>query len=230
MVEIARVAATPDVKLIILDEPTSSLGPERSQQLRAYVHAQAAKGVSFIFISHKLFEIVDVAMRVAVLRNGRLVWHGDSKNVGVPDLVRDDGRRSRGDCRAPRARRRIFATAAVRVRIAGDVVATLGRDMELREGEVVGLAGLEGSGQKELLHRIFSPSRGKQSTIARNGEASFVSGDRLREGVFPLWSVLANIGLGQIAGLPMFRLLSRRRANDGSCRRRPSACGWMSID
>jgi len=88
MVEIARAAATPNVKLIILDEPTSSLGAERSQQLRAYVHVQAAKGVSFIFISHKLFEIIDVAMRVAVLRNGRLVWHGDSKDVGVPDLVR----------------------------------------------------------------------------------------------------------------------------------------------
>ena len=88
MVEIARAAATPNVRLIVLDEPTSSLGPERSQQLRAYVHAQAAKGLSFIFISHKLFEIVDVATRVAVLRNGRLVWIGDTKEIGVPDLVR----------------------------------------------------------------------------------------------------------------------------------------------
>jgi ribose transport system ATP-binding protein len=208
MVEIARAAATPNVKLIILDEPTSSLGPERSQQLRAYVHAQAAEGVSFIFISHKLFEIIDVAMRVAVLRNGRLVWHGDAKDVGVPDLVRLMG----GDAAAlPESLRakRGFATAAIRVSIAGDVVAALGRDVELREGEVVGLAGLEGSGQKELLHRIFSPGRGKQSSVERNGNASFVSGDRLREGVFPLWSVLANISLGQIANLPMFRLLSR---------------------
>jgi ribose transport system ATP-binding protein len=207
MVEIARAAATPNVKLIILDEPTSSLGPERSQQLRAYVHAQAAKGTSFIFISHKLFEIIDVAMRVAVLRNGRLVWHGDATDVGVPDLVKLMGGEAAALPESLRAKAD-FATAAIRVRIAGDVVATLGHDVELREGEVVGLAGLEGSGQKELLHRIFSASRGKQSNIDRNGEASFVSGDRLREGVFPLWSVLANIGLGQIAGLPMFRLLS----------------------
>ena len=49
-----------------------------------------------------------------------------------------------------------------------------------------------------------------------------MSGDRLREGVFPLWSVLANIGLGQIAGLPMFRLLSRRRRTTRSYRRRPT--------
>jgi ribose transport system ATP-binding protein len=207
MVEIARAATTPNVKLIILDEPTSSLGLERSQQLRAYVHAEAAKGVSFIFISHKLFEIIEVAMRIAVLRNGRLVWHGDATDVGVPDLVRLMG----GEAAALSESLRVktdFATAPTRVRIAGDIVAGLGRDLELREGEIVGLAGLEGSGQKELLHRIFSPGRSKQSSIDKNGAASFVSGDRLREGVFPLWSVLANIGLGQIAGLPMFRMLS----------------------
>ena len=88
MVEIARAAATPGVKLIILDEPTSSLGPQRSQQLRSYIHARAAKGVAFIFISHKLFEIVDVANRIAVLRNGKLVWRGATDEVRVPDLVR----------------------------------------------------------------------------------------------------------------------------------------------
>jgi ribose transport system ATP-binding protein len=207
MVEIARAAATPNVRLIILDEPTSSLGPERSQQLRAYVHGQAAKGLSFIFISHKLFEIVDVATRVAVLRNGKLVWIGDTKEIGVADLVRMMGGEAAELPESLRAKVD-FASGAVRVRIAGESVSTLGHDIELREGEIVGLAGLEGSGQKEVLHRIFSPSRDKQSSIVRNGDASFVSGDRLREGLFPLWSVLANIGLGRVAALPMFRLLS----------------------
>jgi ribose transport system ATP-binding protein len=207
MVEIARAAATPNVKLIILDEPTSSLGPERSRQLRAYIHRRAGKGVSFIFISHKLFEILDVATRVAVLRNGRLVWHGDTGDVGVPDLVRMMGGEAAALPESLRARAGA-ASGAVLVRIAGEVVAALGHDIALREGEVVGLAGLEGSGQKELLHRIFSPSSDKRSSIDKKGQASFVSGDRLREGVFPLWSVLANIGLGEIARLPMFRLLS----------------------
>jgi ribose transport system ATP-binding protein len=207
MVEIARAAATPNVKLIILDEPTSSLGPERSQQLRAYIHDQAARGVSFIFISHKLFEIIDVATRVAVLRNGRLIWHGETKDVGVPDLVRMMGGEAAALPESLRAKVD-FGTAEILVRIAGDAVSSLGHDIELRSGEVVGLAGLEGSGQKELLHAIFSPSRDRLTSIDKRGNASFVSGDRLREGVFPLWSVLANIGLGQIAGLPMFRILS----------------------
>ncbi len=207
MVEIARAAATPNVKLVILDEPTSSLGPERSQQLRTYIHRQAAKGVSFIFISHKLFEIVDVAKQVAVLRNGALVWHGETREIGVADLVRMMG----GEAAALPESLRVrpdFASSAIRVRITGEVVSSLGREIELREGEIIGLAGLEGNGQKDLLHLIFEPGRDRFAAIERNGSASFVSGDRLREGVFPLWSVLANIGLGRIAGLPMFRFLS----------------------
>jgi ribose transport system ATP-binding protein len=207
MVEIARAAATPDVKLIILDEPTSSLGPERSQQLRTYIHGQAARGVSFIFISHKLFEIIAVATRVAVLRNGKLVWHGETADIGVPDLVRMMGGEAASLPASLRAKADLMSTA-VMVTIAGDVVSTLGRKIELREGEIVGFAGLEGGGQKELLHRIFSPSHDKRSSIDRRARASFVSGDRLREGVFSLWSVLANIGLGHVAGLPLLRFLS----------------------
>ena len=207
MVEIARAATAPNARLIILDEPTSSLGPERSQQLRAYIHAQAAKGVTFIFISHKLFEIVDVAARVAVLRNGALVFNGATAGVGVPDLVRMMG----GEAAALPDALRVKsppAQARVRVRLTGDVVAPLGRDIELCEGEVVGLAGLEGSGQKELLHWIFAPRR-HEGGVARDGAANFVSGDRAREGVFPLWSVLENIGLGRIPEMPMLRWLSR---------------------
>ena len=214
MVEIARAATAPNAKLIILDEPTSSLGPERSQQLRAYIHAQAARGVSFIFISHKLFEVIDVATRVAVLRNGRLVWNGDSSEVEVGDLVRMMGGEAAELPEALRIRSAPEQAAAI-VRISGDIVAPLGRDVELREGEVVGLAGLEGSGQKDLLHRLFAPRR-DDATIERRGGASFVSGDRVREGVFPLWTVLANIGLGQIAAMPMFRVLSDQWEHDAA--------------
>ena len=87
MVEIARAAATPGVRLIVLDEPTSSLDLERSQQLREYVRARARHGLAFIFISHKLQEIVDVASRVVVLRNGRVAWEGAVSESSVDGLV-----------------------------------------------------------------------------------------------------------------------------------------------
>ncbi|MDQ0390536.1 ATP-binding cassette domain-containing protein [Labrys monachus] len=197
MVEIARAVATPGVRLVILDEPTSSLGLERSRQLRAYVHEKAAAGLSFIFISHKLFEIIDVASVVAVLRNGRMVWHGEASGVAVHDLVTLMGGVA---AEAESAGARAGADGEVMVRVKGEVAALLGHEVELRRGQIVGLAGLEGSGQKELLHRLFAPGRGDAATLECRGKASFVSGDRQKEGVFPLWTVLANIGLGRIVG------------------------------
>ncbi len=210
MTEIARAAATPGVKLIILDEPTSSLGLERSRQLRAYIHEQAARGLAFIFISHKLFEVIDVAHRVAVLRNGRKVWDGATEETRVADLIRLMG----GEAASLPATLRPevdLPTAKTLVRVGGPFTTVLGREIELKQGEIVGLAGLEGSGQKELLRKIFARDRARDASAATLGTASFVSGDRLREGVFPLWSVLNNIGLGGIAGLPMFRLLSSEK-------------------
>jgi ribose transport system ATP-binding protein len=89
----------------------------------------------------------------------------------------------------------VSAGASEIVRISGEMVSPLGRDVVLKAGEVVGLAGLEGSGQRELLHRLFARPG---DSIARRSSVSFVSGDRQNEGVFPLWSVLNNIALGRL--------------------------------
>ncbi|WP_421698110.1 ATP-binding cassette domain-containing protein [Ancylobacter sp.] len=198
MVEIARAVATPQVRLVILDEPTSSLGLERSRQLRAYIKARTAQGLAFIFISHKLQEVVDIAHRVLVLRNGRSVWCGPAVEASVEALVRAMGGASESEMRSRRAGRPVIgAEAPEQVRLSGPLVAALGRDVVLRAGEVVGLAGLEGSGQRDLLHRLH---RRPGAGILRRGNASFVSGDRQKEGVFPLWSVLSNIALGRLEG------------------------------
>ncbi|MBS7539128.1 ATP-binding cassette domain-containing protein [Ancylobacter lacus] len=208
MVEIARAVAAPRVRLIILDEPTSSLGQERSQQLRAFIKARAARGLSFIFISHKLQEVVDIAHRVLVLRNGRPAWSGPAAEASVAALVNAMGGPTEGAMRRRRAGRPALpADAPERVRLSGPITAPLGRDVVLRAGEVVGLAGLEGSGQRDLLHRLFGrPGAG----VSRAGAASFVSGDRQNEGVFPLWSVLGNIALGRLQNRAPLGLVSER--------------------
>ncbi|RTL94757.1 ATP-binding cassette domain-containing protein [Ancylobacter aquaticus] len=198
MVEIARAVATPQVRLVILDEPTSSLGLERSRQLRAFIKARTREGLAFIFISHKLQEVVDIAHRVLVLRNGRSVWSGPAVEASVEALVQAMGGPAEGVMLSRRAARPAIGEGArERVRLTGALVAPLGRDVVLRAGEVVGLAGLEGSGQRDLLHALHGrPGPG----ISREGKASFVSGDRQKEGVFPLWSVLSNIALGRLEG------------------------------
>lgn len=198
MVEIARALTAPGARLVILDEPTSSLGLERSRQLRAHLHARAAEGLAFIFISHKLHEIVDVATRIAVMRNGRLVWEGEPEAASVDKLVTLMG--GEADPRGERKARERGAAGEVLVRIAGPVASEVGGEIALKAGEIVGLAGLEGSGQRELLHEIFAPGTSR-GAVERKGQASFVSGDRQREGVFPLWNVLANISIERIARL-----------------------------
>jgi ribose transport system ATP-binding protein len=198
MIEIARAAAAPGTRLLILDEPTSSLGPERSRQLREYLQSRTKAGMAFIFISHKLHEIMAVATRVMVLRNGQMAWSGGVSETDVPSLVRLMGGPAAAATQAATAPDRGVGRA-VAIQLGGTLTRPLGRPLELHSGQIIGLAGLEGSGQKELLHAIFAPSRANSSTITLSGKSSFVSGDRQREGVLSLWSVLENIAIGRLA-------------------------------
>jgi ribose transport system ATP-binding protein len=194
MVEIARAAETSGVRLVVLDEPSSSLDQERSRQLRAYIRRQSAAGIAIIFISHKLQEVIDIATRIVVLRNGALAWTGDATEASIEKLVQLMG----GNVQAARGsgERRAVASGRTVIRLSGALTETLGRDIEIREGEIIGLAGLEGNGQKELLHAIFAP-RGQDVTCEAG--ASFIAGDRAKEGVFALWDVLSNISIGRIS-------------------------------
>jgi ribose transport system ATP-binding protein len=215
MIEIARAASDPNLRLLILDEPTSSLDPERSRQLRQFIKARAADGIAFIFISHKLKEILEVTSRIVALRNGRLAWAGSVENASAERLVEAMGGEAGASLRASRRRHVAQASGDSRVlaRISGDAVAMLGRDIELRSGEIVGFAGLEGNGQRDMLHRLFTAGASGETSCL--GAASFVSGDRQREGVFPLWTVLENIGVGRIAdrrGLSLVSVEAERSA------------------
>ena len=188
MVEIARTAGDPSLKLLILDEPTSSLGTERSAQLRSYMRRRAAEGLAVVFISHKLGEVLDVSDRIVAMRNGRIVWHKAAADASVPAMVEAMGG-------VGAAQRRAADDAAAD----GEILATLGGSdaPALRRGEIVGLAGLEGNGQRALLQALFS--RPKASGLKPGRRVRYISGDRANEGVFPLWTVLENISIGRIA-------------------------------
>jgi len=201
MVEIARAASDPSLRLLILDEPTSSLDSERSTQLRRYMQLRSEEGVSFVFISHKLAEVVDISSRVVVMRNGAVVWEGVAGDASVAHLVEWMGGDAGSELEShhadasERARRRPAEAGEPLVRIGGDQLRRGGhQEAALRAGEIVGFAGLEGSGQRELLHRIFR--RARKGSVQCLGTVGFVSGDRQKEGVFPLWSVQDNIAVG----------------------------------
>ena len=223
MVEIARAAATPGVKLIVLDEPTSSLDLDRSKQLRAFIRERAKAGLAFIFISHKLQEVIDIATEIVVLRNGRTAWQGHAADASIGRLVQLMG----GDAN-PVHQHAVAAASCqdVLVRLCGPLTAELGRDIDIVRGEIVGLAGLEGSGQKQLLRAIFSPGRKQHAVVTRQADAGFIAGDRQKEGVFPLWSVLSNISIGALARRPALSVVFDRASRDAAAR----AAGRLRLD
>ncbi len=199
MVEIARAACDPLLKLLILDEPTSSLDSLRSEQLAHFIKTRAAAGVAVIFISHKLKEIAAIASRVLVLRNGTLVRDTENKAIGVPEMVA--AMAGEAGQELARLHRRASDTG-------GRTLAEIGtpwssQTHQLRAGQIVGLGGLEGSGQREFLHSLYQAARsGRAPGLECHGNASYVSGDRKAEGIFPLWDVLKNATIGLIASAP----------------------------
>lgn len=197
VVEISRAAATENLRLLVLDEPTSSLDAGRSAHLREWVRRRAAQGVAFIFISHKLNEILDVATRVVVMRNGRVIWDGPSQQTSVAALVEHMGGHPAASA-TPELPQAVAKTAeAPLVTVARGAFETE-RELAFGAGEIIGLAGLDGNGQRPFLHALRRAGRGgaAMAGITCDTEPSFVSGDRRGEGVFPLWTVLENIVIG----------------------------------
>ncbi len=207
MVETARAFTVTDspVRLVILDEPTSSLDAAAAEQLLRYTAAARARGIAVVFISHRLAEILGHADDVVVMCDGRVAGSGEARALSEARLVdmmgvvraptTADGDRQRGARGVPRV---------AQARHPADPFA-----IELFAGEVVGLAGLAGHGQRDVLRAVFEAARHRSAEFRVLGSVAYVSGDRQTEGIFPLWSVALNTTIGRIRALSRFGLLSR---------------------
>ena len=197
MIEIARAFTESDApaKIVILDEPTSSLDAAAAEQLLAYLRRAAAGGRACILISHKLNEVLNHTHRIVVMKDAKVV-----ADVPATGLSRDRLFELMGAvARAETAPAGAPAGGARRIALAGAEGAP---DLHVEAGEVVGLAGLAGHGQKETLRRIYHAARTHGDKACQVvGGAAYVSGDRQREGVFPLWSIALNISLASMRNL-----------------------------
>lgn len=194
MVEIARAMTEPGTRLVILDEPTSALSGEEADQLAELVNAKAAEGVAIIYVTHKLEEALRLAHRVVVLRDGRLHWDGDGRTLTHDQLLGLLGA-STEEHRTPNPAQHDHQGQSL-LRVDGFSTDRL-HDISIHAaaGEIVGLAGLEGAGQRELLQAIFDARGHKTVAITSLTDIAYVSGDRKREGLLPLWSLEDNVGI-----------------------------------
>jgi ribose transport system ATP-binding protein len=206
MVEIARAFSVTDrpARLVILDEPTSSLDAVAAAQLLAFVRRFSAEGGSTVLISHLLGEILSTADRIVVMRDGLIVADDRAGVFSRDSLVKAMGHIPETAAeRAERARDR--RELPVRVRADPRAGETIG--LVAHEGEIVGLAGLAGQGQTEMLLRIFDGTRG-DSTV--DGSVAVVAGDRHTDGIFPLWSITKNVSIASLRQLLRGRLVDEK--------------------
>jgi ribose transport system ATP-binding protein len=197
MIEIARAFTESDspAKIVILDEPTSSLDATAAEQLLQFMRRATNGGLACILITHKLNEVLNHTERIVVMKDAGVVADAPAATLSRDRLFQLMGAVAQ-EATAP-------AGAPVdgvrRIEIAGQHAS---QALHVQAGEVIGLAGLGGHGQKETLRRIYSAARNRNDRFCLvTGEAAYVSVDRQREGVFPLWSIALNISIASIRRL-----------------------------
>jgi len=211
MVEVARAfTVTEDpLELVVLDEPTSSLDAHTAGQLLAYVRRFVGAGKSCILISHLLGEVLKHADRIVVMRDGKVAAADAVGAFDRDSLVAVMGGGASRSTEVENARPPHPSRAErVRARPARQLD---GAELVASEGEIVGLAGLAGHGQTDLLLAVFNAVVRRTPGVAVSAPVALVAGDRQADGVFPLWSIAENIGIGSLTRLRQGILISSRR-------------------
>jgi len=208
-------------RLLVLDEPTASLTDKEIELLFAQIKKLKAQGVGIIYISHRIEEVMNIADRVTVLRDGRVVTTRPTAELGLSEIIRMMVGRD------PRLRGGKLASAEAGARSAGEVafrvvgltVSDKVKEVsfEVRRGEILGVAGLMGSGRTETMRALFGADHAEAGKIylhgsnqpvkirkprdaVRNGIA-FLTEDRRQQGLFLPLSVRMNMTFTRLSNV-----------------------------
>uniref|UniRef100_UPI0031019770 sugar ABC transporter ATP-binding protein n=1 Tax=Neorhizobium sp. EC2-8 TaxID=3129230 RepID=UPI0031019770 len=192
-------------KLVVLDEPTSSLDAGLAAQLMAYIRRFVGDGGSVLLISHILREILSTSDRIVVMKDGRVVVDRAASEFSTRGLVEAMGSVVRENEWQRTAVKRDRAPVLSLPPRRGHGLA-----FDAHHGEMVGLAGLGGHGQTETLLDLYL-SRNGNWWPARRRDIAFVAGDRSLNGTFPLWSILKNLSIASLGDLSSRSIVDRER-------------------
>lgn len=230
IVEIARALLGEPV-VLIMDEPTSSLGPDDARMLFQVVNRLRDEGVGVVYISHFLEECRDLCDRYTVLRDGATVGHGSMADLTMPGLVKLMVGRDLRDI-YPRSERSLGAVL-LRVEHLQGTTKPADVTFEVRAGEIFGVAGLVGAGRTETLRALFGldvMATGVVEVRARRSAArsprarlqegvGYLSENRKEEGLLLNRSIADNLTMTRYAPLQRGGLISSRRQAEAAARR-----------
>ena len=205
LVEIAK-AISFKAKVLIMDEPTAALTYTEVNLLDDLIGRLKQKGMSIIFISHRLKEVFDIAEKITVLKDGKFIKTVETKDVTPAEVVYLMVGRDLDHYFPPLGTPENFGEVVLRVEDASNEI--LKRiNFEIRKGEVLGVAGLQGSGRTELAQALFGVEPFKSGTMKLHGRAiavrspvkaiknkmGFVTEDRKTEGIAPRQPIRDNM-------------------------------------
>ena len=224
MVEIAK-AVSYNAKIIVLDEPTSSLNDREVEHLFRIIDTLKARGCGIIYISHKMEEILQISDDVTVMRDGKLIATEPASEMTMDKIIRLMVGRELTE-RFPPKTNKVGNTALEVKNLSSRYSGLKGVSFEVKQGEILGVAGLGGAGRTELLECIFGLSERSGGTLALHGKQisnstprdakrngfALLTEERRATGIFGILDITENT---VISGLGKYRsagvLLSDRK-------------------
>ena len=225
MVEICK-AIMVDAKVLIMDEPTAALTQSETEGLFKLIKSLRKKGVSIVYISHRMEEIFELCDRITILRDGTYVGTEKIKDVNMDDIVRMMIGREIGE----RFPARDVKIGKEMLRVEGLTKGKTFKDVNfsVNSGEVLGVSGLMGAGRTEIMHAIFGNLpfesgkifiEGKEVRIKNAREAistgiGFITEDRKTEGLLLEKSIAENIELANLGKVSSKSVLSKKKGSE----------------
>ncbi|KOX34443.1 sugar ABC transporter ATP-binding protein [Saccharothrix sp. NRRL B-16348] len=227
LVAIARAVAV-DARVLVLDEPTSSLDADEVAELFRIIRVLRDEGVAVLFVTHFLEQVYEISDRITVLRNGQLVAEHSTAALSRIDLVSAMLGREMGLLEEIERRSGTPGQAFLVAEGVGRKGSVAPFDLEVRSGEVVGLAGLLGSGRTEVARLLFGADKADSGRILVDGKplkltgpraaieagVAFSSEDRKAEGIVADLSVRDNLILAMQAARGWARPVPRKLADE----------------
>jgi ribose transport system ATP-binding protein len=221
MVEIAK-AMSFDARVMVMDEPTAALSTREVDVLFGLIRQLKERGVTVVYISHRFHEIFTIADRVTVLKDGSVVATRPREGLESAELVRLMVGRDLSDYYPDRARAEELGDVVLQVVDGGNAVLH-DIDLEVRAGEVLGIAGLQGAGRTELARALFGADPFTRGEVRIHGEPvalrtprdavkrrmGFITEDRKREGLSLRQPIADNVVLAYRALRPLWARLGR---------------------